>query len=467
MKKKVIFIEPKGVNSNVFAVFMSIPLLGPVYLATIAKKAGYNTQVLNENILGRKIKSSEIKDADILCITCLTSTIERGRQIAKKYKQINPNGKTIIGGIHSSMLPNDVINDFDQVIIGEGENIILDLLSGKIKNKIVYGKPLENLDKVPFPDFKLVKKHYKIWTRPVMTSRGCPYNCNFCSVTEMFGRKYRFQSTDRVIKEILRDKLGLKIFFVDDHFAANPKRTEELLDAMIQHKFNKYWSTQVRTEITKNPKLISKMRKAGCTAVCVGFESINPESLKEMRKNQTLADIKRSIKVFHDNGIRVHGMFMFGSDADTKATFRKTSDFCKDSRLDYVQYTILTPLPGTELYHKLEKENRLLHKKWPYYDGMHVVFKPKNMLPNELQQSAIDCFSDFYSYTNAINESLNIVADFTITSVKKLYTKAYFPTIWPPLLKIIGKGIIRNWVKYNKNYLKFLSKLEQKTLYTT
>lgn len=453
--KRVLFVEPRGAPSNVFAAFMTMPLLGPVYLATIAKQAGYDAEILNENILGRNLKPSELR-ADILCVSCLTPTIKRGIELAKEYKFFNPNGKTIVGGIHASMIPHDVAPYFDQVVVGEAENIILDILSGKIKDKIVYTEMPKDLDSFPLPDFKLTKDWQKIGTWPVMASRGCPYNCNFCSVTKMFGRGYRVQSPERVMREIMRYKRKM-VFFSDDNFAADPERTDKLLNLMIESGFKREWSAQVRANVaTKHPKLVAKMREANCIRVAVGFESINPKSLVEMNKNQTVEDIRRSIKVFHDNGIMVHGMFILGNDSDTKGVFKMTSDFCHDNDLDYVQYGILTPPPGTQIYSELEKQKRILHKRWEFYDGLHVVFKPKQMTADELQRGALECFGDFYSYTNAINDALNSVMEAGVAAVKNIYTKAHFPSIHPPFMKVVGRSIFNSWMKRNRYYLCYL-----------
>jgi len=459
---KVLFIEPRGAFSNVFDKFMTIPMLGPLNLATIAVKAGFDASIINENILGRKVNHAELESADILCVSCMTATITRGREIASEYKKIRAKaGKkshSIIGGIHASMMPEDVINDFDQVFVGEAENHIVDLLSGKLTNKVVFGSRVENMDTLPIPDFKLLKgwEKMKIW--PVMTSRGCPYNCNFCSVTEMFGRGYRVRSIDKVMEELAMHG-NKSIFFVDDHFVVNKNRTVEMLDKMRESGFRGRWSAQLRTEVTKDLHLVQRMKEAGCTTVYIGFESINPDSLKEMHKGQTVDDIKRSIEVFRRNCILVHGMFMFGSDSDSGEIFKATSDFCLNSGLSSVQYMVLTPLPGTEFYRRIESEGRLLHKNWEYYDAMHVVFRPKLLSPGELQQGMIDCFSDFYSYTSGINEALNAVGETLLTFVRKLYSRAYFPSVVPVLVKFFGRKIVKSWIDYNRNYLLYLKKL--------
>lgn len=455
---KVLFVEPTGSPSNIFAKYMNIPLLGPVFLATIAKGAGFDVSIFNENISRRSMTERELAEIDVLCLSCVTATINRGKEIAAQYRKARSNNglnsRVLVGGIHASMIPDDVMEVADQIVIGEAENCIVDILSGKISDKIIHGGKIEDLDSLPIPDLSLVNEYEKMTVIPIMTSRGCPYDCNFCSVTEMFGRRYRSQSPQRVIEEVLYySKNKSWIFFVDDHFAADQKRTDEILDLMIKHRIRRKWSAQVRTEITKNPEFIAKMRRAGCKIVYVGFESINPDTLKDMNKRQTVEDIKRSIKVFHKNGISVHGMFMLGNDADTPEVISLTSEFCRKSGIDYVQYSILTPLPGTKVFKQFEEEGRLLHKDWSRYDGLHVVFKPKAMLPHELQKGMIKSYRQFYSYMNAVNDCFTIFSKAVLTFFQNFYTKKFYLSPFPIVMKVFGRNIIRKWEKDNLFYM--------------
>jgi radical SAM superfamily enzyme YgiQ (UPF0313 family) len=219
------------------------------------------------------------------------------------------------------------------------------------------------------------------------------------------------------------------------------------------------WCCQLRTEVSKDRDLVIKMRDAGCCIVFIGFESINPEALKQMHKGQCVDDIRRSIRVFKETGIGVHGMFMFGSDADHLGCFGTTSDFCRASGLTTVQYLALTPLPGTRFYRQMEAEGRLLHKDWQHYDAMHVVFRPKHMTPLQLQEGLISCFSDFYCYLSAFNEALTVVFDTLGTLFRKLYKKAYFPSTIGMLFKFLGKRIVRSWIDHNQAYLDYLRHL--------
>jgi anaerobic magnesium-protoporphyrin IX monomethyl ester cyclase len=461
-KKKIVFVEPAGAPSNVFAKFMTIPLLGPIYLATIARNAGHSAVVFNENIMKRHIAPTDMADADILCLSCLTATVIRGKEIAKEYREVRKKAgrpsHVMVGGIHASMMPSDIEEHFDQVIVGEAENIFVDLIEERITDHIVKGSRLENLDLLPIPDYTTLFNHRRMAVTPVMTSRGCPYDCSFCSVTEMFGRSYRSQTPERVMEELLhaRDHRWHWVFMVDDHFAANLDRTDRLLDLMIRSKFKVRWSAQVRTEVTKHPEFVAKMRRAGCKVVYVGFESVNPDTLKDFNKKQTVEDISRSIKVFHKNSINVHGMFMLGSDTDTQDVFGATTKFCNNLNLDFAQYSILTPLPGTRVYEQFEREGRLMHKDWSMYDGLHTVFTPKNMTASELQKGMIECFSGFYTYLNAANDALNAVNRTVAASVKSLYSRPFFPSFYPSFMKVVGRQLVRQWVDKNEHYLAYL-----------
>ncbi len=457
----ILFVEPVGAVANVFSRFMSIPLLGPMYLAAMAKAAGHRVLILNENILGRDVTSEELADADILCLSCITATIERGKRISALYRNVRAAAhlpsRSIVGGIHASMLPDDVGAHFDQVVTGEAESVFLDIVDGVITEPLVRGSALENLDSLPFPDYSLIKGWGNRLLKPVMTSRGCPFDCNFCSVTKMFGRDYRAQSPARVWSEISRTAKGT-VFFVDDNFCADLNRSNEILDIMIANRFHRKWTAQVRTNVTQKPEFVRKMKQAGCKVVYVGFESINPQTLKDMNKRQTVDDIKRSIKVFRENNIMVHGMFILGSDADTKDMFRTTAEFSRESGLDYVQYSVLTPLPGTEVFEKFDTEGRILHKDWSYYDGMHVTFAPKQMTANELQRGMIECFGDFYSYTNAVGSALSATVNGATTMVQKLYRTAHLRSFYPTFIRFMGKGILKQWTKENKHYLTYLGR---------
>ncbi|MFC1851082.1 B12-binding domain-containing radical SAM protein [candidate division CSSED10-310 bacterium] len=457
MTCRVIFVEPRGVKANVFSRYIHLPLLGPVILGSQLHKAGMDVKIFNENILGQDISLSEL-DGDVLCLSALTPTIERAYELARRFKARNPRARVIIGGIHATFVPEEALKFADYVVTGEGESIIEDLIRYGSDEKIVSGERVADLDSTIQPDFSLVHQHQRIRITPIMTSRGCPYNCNFCSVTSMFGRKYRTVSIDRVMTELENSRTRW-IFFYDDNFVVKNKRTDELMERMLASDRKFKWTAQVRTDLTKDPQLVEKMARAGCRWVYVGFESINPDTLKSLQKNQGREDIERSIAVFHRYGISVHGMFIFGSDQDKKEVFHSTVRFCNKLKIDSVQYLILTPFPGTATYTRMENENRLIHHMWPYYDTMHAVFQPRWMTASELQQGMFQSFENFYTITRLFNDSFNaslkLVMKIITWLLLKFNTKSKGRT-FHFLLYIFARRIVSQWKVVNQEYFHYL-----------
>ena len=388
LRMKIVFIEPRSSGANVYSK-LPMPLLGPIYLGTILKNRGHEVEIYNEDICAPDYSKL---NADIIGISILTSTALRGYEIAKKF----PKDKVIIGGVHASLLPEEASPFAKHVVIGEAEGLIIDLVENRIKEHIVKGSPVENLDSLPHPDFTLLKEFdRRSFLIPVSTSRGCPFDCSFCSVTKIFGRKYRFRSAENVIEE-LQDKRKKQIFFCDDNFTANPQRTDKLLSLMVKNKISR-WACQVRCDIAKNTALLRKMYEAGCKVVCIGFESINQKTLQAFDKKQTVEQIREAVRSFHKTKIKIHGMFVLGGDDDNAKTIWDTVKFAIKEGIDTLQMSILTPFPGTKVYEDLEAEKRIFTKDWSLYDGHHIVFKPKLLSAKEIQLNMLKAYTKFYS----------------------------------------------------------------------
>lgn len=385
---KIVFIEPLASKANVYSK-LSMPLLGPVYLGTILKNKGHEVSIYKEDI---QTPDYANLDADLICISILTSTAKRGYEIAKRF----PKQKVIIGGVHASLLPEEAVEFARQVVVGEAEEVICDVVEGKLKDTIVYGKAVENLDALPNPDFSLIKGYRPAkLIMPISTSRGCPFDCSFCSVTKIFGRKYRFRSAENIIEEV-KKREAKSFFFCDDNFTAHPKRTRHLLELMLENKIRN-WCCQVRCDIAKDTQLLNLMSKAGCKLVCIGFESVNPMTLKAYQKKQTIEEIKLAIHSFHKTKIKIHGMFVLGGEDDNKSTVWETLKFAIKQKIDTIQMMILTPFPGTKVYDTLQKQQRIFTRDWSLYDGQHIVFTPKLLSAKELQVNVFKAYTKFYS----------------------------------------------------------------------
>jgi radical SAM superfamily enzyme YgiQ (UPF0313 family) len=327
----------------------------------------------------------------------------------------------VMGGPHSTFLPEESLKYADYVVRGEGEDTLTELIehleSGKslrdIKglsyregDTVVHNpdRPLvQDLDSGPVPDFSLVHNWKKRTVIPIATSRGCPFGCKFCSVIQMFGRKYRFKSIERVMQEI-RAVAPRKahIFFVDDNFAADKERTKMLLRRILEEGVKLEWSAQIRTDAARDPELIDLMSRTGCFTVFVGFESINPRTLLLYNKRQGVDDIVRCIETFKKASIGIHGMFVFGGDTDDIGTMRSTQRFATRYGINSVQFLMLTPLPGTPVFDDFLRQGRLIHTNWEKYDAHHAVFEPNLMTAFELHTETIKAMARFYSWKTII-----------------------------------------------------------------
>lgn len=413
--KSIIFIEPKSPSLHIFSKY-PLPRLGTLILGTMMKRRGWEVEVFVEEL--RKIDFKAVEAADLVAISTITSTAPRAYAIADEARKLGR--AVILGGPHVTFLADEAIEHADFVIRGEGEETLMafidswekgeDLasipnLSYRKNDEIIhnpYRPSWVDLDRIPFPDLSLIKlPRQRVGGRriiPIETSRGCPFNCSFCAVTGMFGRSYRFRSTASVLEELSRfnDPRNI-IFFYDDNFTANRRRTKELLEGMIREKFRFRWTAQVRADVTRDIELVRLMKKARCHTVYIGFESMNPESLKAMKKRQTVEEIARAATILRGHGIHIHGMFVFGFDQDDWQTVKESVKFARKARLTSTQFMILTPLPGSEFYENMKRENRIKFHDWGLYDGHHVVFQPARFSIFGLQWAQMFSHKKFYS----------------------------------------------------------------------
>jgi len=413
---RIVFIEPQAPNLHIFSQF-PLPRLGTLILGTMMKQRGFAVEVFVEDF--RKVDFGVVASADLVGISTITSTAPRAYAIADRARGMGI--PVLMGGPHVTYLTEEALEHADFVVRGEGEAALsafadawgrgagyaeVPNLSYRDEGGAIVHNPmaprLSDLDRIPFPDFSLLRPDAKGFRHmssiPVLTSRGCPFDCSFCSVTGMFGRKYRFRSTENIVEELrLYDDRKTLIFFYDDNFAADPKRTRDLCEAMIRERFKFKWTTQVRADVARDQSLVKLMKTAGCHTVYIGFESVNPDALEGMKKNQTVAEIVRAVEVFRRERIHIHGMFVLGFDQDDWKTVRQTVRFAKRARLTSTQFLILTPLPGSAFYDRIATEGRIRFHDWALYDAHHAVFQPARFSLPDLQRAQSFAHRKFYS----------------------------------------------------------------------
>ena len=399
----VAFVEPRG-SFNAYGYFR-LPLMGSLCLGTILKEAGYEVLVLRDSVesvydKGRERLHEALTRADVVAISIMTSTANRAYQIADAIRRVAPRIRIIMGGSHPTYMAEEALKHADLVVKGEGEEVILDAVNDRNLTGIIQGPQVKDLSKFPFPDFSILSDQHRPPRRtPISTSRGCPYNCVFCSVSSTFGRKYRLRNPENVLEEIdMRVSRGHRnFFFYDDNFGDHRESAKILLDGIARRGLKMEFSAEARTNIVRDEELLKLMSRANCKYMLIGLESINPQTLLSYDKKQTVEDMKRCITRLHEHGIKVHGMFALGSDDDDSNTVRDTVKFCHEMNLESAQFAILHPLPGSRLYDILDSAGRIFTKNWSLYDGSHVVFKPKKMHPVELQEKYFWAWKKFYS----------------------------------------------------------------------
>ena len=413
--QKIAIIEPRSPGTN-FWTGIRIPRQGAVLLATILDRLGYQVVVHCEELA--PIDWSEVISADLVAISNMTPTTPRAYAMAQVVRREGI--PVVIGGYHDTFFSEEALEHVDFVVRGEGEDTLVELveaiqtkgdfskiagLSFRADGQKIHNEPRPfetNLDRFPIPDFSLVRGMRRNGVVSVITRRGCPFDCSFCSVTAFNGRTVREHSVDRVLSEIDRqmywiDKRGI-LFVLDDIFNLRPKRMKEILRGMIDNRLTPLWCGQVRHEAAQDRELLDLMRQSNCIRVFVGFESVNPQSLERFNKRQTVEDVGRSIEAFRRASIKVLGMFVMGSDDDTPETLEETLRFCRRHNLDSMFINNLTPLPGSRDFSEMSaRPNKLLGVPWHFYDNYHVVQVPSKISPAQLQTGSNSVMAKFYS----------------------------------------------------------------------
>ncbi len=389
-----------------------------------------------------------LESYDIVGIGSISSTIVEAYRLADTLRH----SKTVVvmGGPHVTFAPAEALEHCDIVVMGEG-----DVSFPALVEALDRGDDLQNipglayklddgqvhfteaparvdLQSLPSPDFSLSPDVNEARIPPiVMTSRGCPHNCYFCSVTPIFGRRYRFKEIDQVIAE-LRPVLDRSVCFGDDNFCANRKHTKALLREMIaQDAIPLRWSGQMCVEDTDDEEFLDLMQRTRCRIMYVGIESVVPETLEKFGKPHHLESVKRCIDNLHKHRIGVHGMFVV-SPTDTLDVPQRIVDFAVKTDIDTIQIFSLVPFPGTAAYEELQDD--LLHRDWQYFGGMHVVVQPRTCSAYQMQTALIKAMQRFYSLPRALG--------------------AYRPgRAWRVKYRLGGHILLRRWIRENQHYI--------------
>ena len=477
---KIRLIEPKAPGLNVFDRAL-LPRLGLPLLGRILTDQGHDVRIYVETLT--PVDWADIAQADLVGFSTTTATAPPAYEMAKRVREMGI--PTVIGGPHVTFLADEGLEHCDFVVRGEGHETLPELVAtleagsnlatvAGLSYRGADGQPVHNPDRrptpaeefaeQPAPALDLIKGHERMTNIPIMTQWGCPFNCDFCAVVEMFGRRVRSRSIENVLDELEQYRGRGAVFFYDDNFVVNKARTRALLEGMIDRGLTPNWSAQVRAEVVFKDKrtgeldheLLALMRDSGCRTVYCGFESPNPATLEAYKKHQSVEDIRASVAAFHQYGIHVHGMFVLGADTDDQRIFRQVVDFALENEIDTVQFLMLTPCPGTPFFKRMQAQDRLLTDDWTLYDGHHCVIEPAQMTPYQLQKGAIETMMRFYSARRALwtlGKSLTRNLPFLLSlfwrerrfrlQLPRVAFLSLLPSRWPDVLGILKKALGR------------------------
>ena len=377
--------------------------LARIGLTTIAALTPDDFEVTIKDARVEDISSST--EADLVGITALTSEAPSAYKIADAFRARGV--KVVMGGVHVSALPDEALRHADSVVIGEAELVWQDLLEdfkkGELKERY-QAQTMVDMNEMAIPKRNLLD--YKMYSSfsTLQATRGCPFTCDFCTVTTFFGNKYRCRPVEEVVEEVkkLPDK---RIFFLDDNIAGRPKYAKKLMKALIP--LNITWGSQASITLARDEELLSLYAESGGRYVFIGFESLSQENLDEMRKGwNSRKSYQTAIEKIHKAGIDIIGSFIFGLDNDDISCFKEALDFINSSGVDALYLNILTPFPGTDLYRRLDKEGRIFDRDWGKYNTGFVVSQPKSMTADELQSGYNWLYREVYSLPNVMKRIL-------------------------------------------------------------
>jgi radical SAM superfamily enzyme YgiQ (UPF0313 family) len=350
------------------------------------------------------------EETDLVAMTVETYTARRAYQIAAQYRKRGI--PVVIGGYHPTFLPDEGLEHADAVVKGDAEGIWGQVLEDASKDRL---QPMYESDKFPdlagvIPDRSIFDGKRYAPMGLVQYSRGCKFNCSFCSIRAFYGNNLRQRPVEDVVEDVRRS--GKRhIFIVDDNIFVDVPKARELFEALIP--LNIKWSCQVSIDVARDRDLVQLMARSGCISALVGFESLDPDSLKEIKKgwNVKWQSYDESIAVFQSAGIMIYGTFVFGCDHDTVEDFDKAVEFAIRHRFILANFNPLTPTPGAELFDRMRREGRLLHDRWwldPDFKYGDATMQPRRMTADELTAG---CFAARRKF-NTMNSILRRMFDY-------------------------------------------------------
>ena len=427
---KVLFVNPPQTASKYKFMGVIAPPLGIAYMAGVLQENNIDVEILDASAEDMDFKDVEKellkRKPDLVALTALTPTIGRALETAQVVKETLPDSIVVMGGYHPTFNFIETLEDenVDIVIRGEGEYIMLNLVQAlenqsslhdvkgivfedKNSKEIVVNPEaplIQDLDELPFPALNLLPmKKYRLLDMDthmttMITTRGCPMQCSFCSSAAMHGKKIRERSVENIVDEIeyLNTNYDIDtIAFMDDTFTLKKRKVMAICDEILKRNIEIMWGCTSRVD-TLDEKLLKKMKEAGCITIFIGVESADQQQLDNMCKNTTIAKIENAFKIAHKLKIRTIASVALGMPGDTKEIMNKTVKFVHKLKPNYAIYSLATPYPGTRFYKEAFEKNLIKIKYWSKYTLITPILETIDCSLNDMRKIQAKAFMKFY-----------------------------------------------------------------------
>jgi len=398
MQKSVLLISPLSKSLVGEGFYFRMPAFGLLKLASLTPDPWTAT------IVDEKVDPLDLDaQPDVVGITTMTATATRAYELADHFRR---RGVTVVmGGMHVSSVPDEALEHCDSVVAGEAEGLWPKLLNDYEQRQLqrVYRhQEFPALAGLPRPNWDVFRDKHYLPVHFLETTRGCPWDCEFCAVTTSFGGTYRSRPAEEVLSELRglkpfqgRYQLPNCVFFIDDNIIGNRRYARELFARVAELRIN--WFSHASVNIANDPETLDLCARSGCKALLIGFETLSSEGIASIgHKPNRPAKYYDIVNKIHDVGIGIDAAFVFGLDTDDEGVFDRTLEFIHKAKIEIPYFSILTPYPGTRLHRRMVNEGRLLTRNWALYDTSHVVYRPKRLSPDQL----LDC------YLHVLNKSV-------------------------------------------------------------
>ena len=403
---RILLLSPRGpLYRHRTGIWKKSLRYAPLTLTTLAslvpEELGATVKIVDEGIADIDLDA----EADLVGISAITGTAARSYELADHFRRRGI--PVVLGGVHPSLMPDESARHADSVVVGYAEQtwpqLLHDFVAGTIQERYIQARDL-SLAGLPLPQRHLLPSARFATMHTIEATRGCIHHCEFCVVPAAWGRPLQKPVAD-VVADI-RQMRARRLIFLDLNLIADVEYAKELFTALIP--LNIVWGGLATTLIARDDELLDLAARSGCRGLLLGFESLAPESLRETNKAFNLRlDYHEVVRKIHERNIAIMGCFVFGFDHDTPDTFAQTVAFAIDANIDLPRYAILTPFPGTALFHRLMREERILTDDWTLYDGQHVVYQPSRMSAHELLRGTERAWKQTYSYRSIARRLLN------------------------------------------------------------